>query len=480
MTQSLLFVGVDLGTSSVKVTALSEKGRVVAKTSAGYPTQRPEIGAALQDPELWVKATIDALRELNDKTRGSRWAGIALAGMLPTLVILNSKLEPVGSAVTWEDSRAETQAQAFLSKHGADLYQVTGQRVDARYLIPMFERQKSQNRYVADVAAFVVGAKDYLFHALTKTLLTDPSTATGFGCYDIKANSWTQAVSLLPGVPELAPSETIRPLEQTIARQIGIEPGLPIVLGAADSVLGALGLNVSRRGDIAYISGTSTVVLGVEDKYVPDSKQRYLVTPMAVGGFGVEMDLLATGSAIKWIGGLFGFADQRQVVQAAFDTPIYTAPTFLPYLAPGEQGALWNPNLQGTLLNLSIANTRNEIARGLLNGILIESARCLRVLSELFHSLAPTVHVSGWSAQSGEFKQALADISGFAVVSDTTRESEHTSIGAAILAGRVVGDSAFEFVSRSEVVAPNPGAAADWAEAFDRYEQARENIFGVS
>ena len=101
----------------------------------------------------------------------------------------------------------------------------------------------------------------------------------------------------------MRPSVTSRPLRAELAARLGCPP-VPVVLGAADSVLGALGLGVREPGQVAYIGGTSTVILGVADRLVLDPDHRFLVTPLAVPGWwGLEMDLLATGSAITWLAG---------------------------------------------------------------------------------------------------------------------------------------------------------------------------------
>jgi xylulokinase len=314
-----------------------------------------------------------------------RWRAVGLSAMLPTLVLTDGagaaatpggigapssrgSLEPLGPAITWEDGRAEAEGSAFREGFGGDaLYRRTGQWVDGRYLVPMALRLAAREPERVGAARYLLGAKDYLFGVLTGEALTDPSTATGTGCYDLAAGAWlAEAVPPgLPRLPEIAPSTTVRPLRQAAARVLGLTPGTPVVLGAADSVLGALGLGLTTPRQVAYIAGTSTVILALSGTLELDAGHRYLVTPMASpGSWGLEMDLLATGSAHAWLAGLLAGGDQTELARLADEADPETAPLFLPYLLPGEQGARWDPDLAGALSGLHLGHGPGDLAGG--------------------------------------------------------------------------------------------------------------------
>ena len=282
----------------------------MARASATYLTMRPEPQASEQDPESWLIAVRSSVRELSEQVPTDRWLGIGLSAMIPTLVTTDASGEPVRAAITWEDGRAETQAAALNAEFGSEqLYSVTGQVVDGRYLVPMLLRVKDADPERLSRSTRVLGAKDYLFWWLTGEWVTDPSTASGYGCYDLATGEWRSDIlaaaakvldAPIPQLPDIQASVHTAPLTATTAHDLGLPSGLPIVLGAADSVLAALALGVSNLGDVAYIAGTSTVILAVSDQLVLDPVHRYLVTPMAEpGSWGLEMDLLATGSAVR-------------------------------------------------------------------------------------------------------------------------------------------------------------------------------------
>ena len=184
-------------------------------------------------------------------------------------------------------------------------------------------------------------------------------------------------------LPDVRPSTSTAPLTATAAAAMGVPSGVPVCLGAADSVLGALGMGIGEEGDIAYVGGTSTIVLGVTDRVILDGTHRFLVTPMAVPDrWGLEMDLLATGGAFRWLAGVLGLADERTLLAVAAQSSAQDLPVFLPYVAPGEQGSLWDPDLTGVLNGLHVGHTAADIARALVDGIVIESRRCLLTLED--------------------------------------------------------------------------------------------------
>lgn len=488
-----VLVGVDLGTSGLKAVARSLTGDLLATASAAYPTQRPEPGAAEQDPAGWLAALTVAVRDLAIVVPTGRWLGLGLSAMIPTLVTIDRDGVPIGPALTWEDARAEDEGEAFRERVGAEaLYRSTGQWVDGRYLLPMLLRLARVEPDRLTRTHLLLGAKDYLVQELTGTALTDPSTASGYGCYGLVEGDWLPEVLAaaadlceghLPGLPPVRPSTHVASVSDRAAQRFGLPAGLPVAIGSADSVsaVESLGLGV---GDIAYIAGTSTVILGVADQPTPDPDHRYLVTPLArPDGWGLEMDLLATGSAVRWLAGLLGvsepelvaLAEQRAVLGGSDDLH------FLPYLAPGEQGALWDPTLTGSLTGLTLAHGRADLARALVTGLVLESRRCVRVVSG-DPPRPGRLLVAGSSAAAPGFRRDLADATGLPVVAAGS-SVEHSAIGAAVVAARALGvaeGSAAPGGSGTSglaaAVAPDPSAAETWDRAMARHERLRDAL----
>ena len=441
-----VYVALDLGTSSLKAVAVTAGGTVAASAKAPYATRRPTPGAAEQDPRDWISALEAVVGRILSAIPAERWRCLSLTGMMPTLVTTDSAGLPTGAAITWEDARADDAGEALRALAGPDsLYELTGQWVDGRYLVPMYLRAAADEPTRSSGATLVLSAKDYLFGWLTGEPSTDPSTAAGFGCYELATGQWLpEVVDLaeqlggfrLPAFPPVLSSATLRPLETRASGRLGIPAGLPVCLGGADSALGALGLGVSKVGDVAYVAGSSTVILALSDRLALDPRHRYLVTPLAgIDGWGLEMDLLSTGSAIAWLGALVMSDEEGEagVMKLAATAEPGEGPVMLPYLAPGEQGAIWDASLRGAILGVHLGHEARHLARGLIDGILLESRRCLAVLDDAGLPRGE-VRVAGGSATDPHFRAQLADATGRVVVSPSDGETRHSALGAAALA----------------------------------------------
>lgn len=393
--------------------------------------------------------------------------------MLPTLVECDARGRALSPAITWQDARAEPEAAALCAAVGADtLYRVTGQRVDGRYLAPMHARMTR----LGLGGSTVCSAKDLLFAHLTGELLTDPSTAAGTGVYDLDGARWDPELveaARLPGLPTLAPASTIRPLHVARSAELGLPAGFRVVLGAADSVLGALGVGATRHGDVAVIVGTSAIVLGISDAPVRDGRCRYLVTPLAGVGWGLEMDLLAVGSAFDGIAGLLGLPNPAALLESAATIPPGEAPMFLPYLAPGEQGALWDPELTGTLHGLRLGMRAAHVGRGLLTGVVIELRRCTEILASVTGRRGPVL-LGGGGAQSPLLWQDLADATGREVLVDR-HARDHSAIGAATFAANALGQPV-PYAGDVVEVEPRAELHGWWSDAAEGHDALRLSI----
>ncbi len=481
-----LYVGLDLGTSGLKGVAIDGDGRPVARSQASYVTHRPERGASEQDPADWIDAIHAVVAELRASTGDAEWSAIGLSGMLPTLVLIDSNSRPLGRAITWEDSRAEAEGMSLRELVDPDVvYARTGQWIDGRYLLPMLLRLQRIDPHEVAAATMLLGAKDYVHGWLTGEFVTDPSTAAGFGCFDLHTGAWDRTIlwayaelagAPAPALPAIDVSTSARPLSGEAALALGLPAGIPVCLGAADSVLGAHGIGVSRPGQAAYIAGTSTIILGITDHPVTDDAHRFLVTPMAhPGTFGLEMDLLATGSAVRWLATLLGGLSEAELMQLASTAEPDEVPLFLPYLAPGEQGALWDPSLTGTLLGLHVGTTAADIARGLIDGIIVESRRCLGVLAE-YGAASDVIRASGASASDAWFRQQLADACGRDVVMTADDEVDGSAVGAALVAAEALGASVAPVDVAGQRSSANPFAKSGWTQRAAALDDARARV----
>ncbi|MBV9723887.1 MAG: hypothetical protein JO299_01820, partial [Gammaproteobacteria bacterium] len=333
-------------------------------------------------------------------------------GQLPTLVVMDAQ-DQAGPAITWKDARADASAQRVIGVRRRALYESTGMPIDGRYLAPMFHHHWGARRATAHS---ILSAKDYLCFALTGVRVTDPSTAAGYGLFDLAAgefcSDWCVLWNVQPELlPEVRPAHSIAgTLHAAGASLLGLREGIPVTVGAADSVSGAYAMGAlshARRACVAM--GSSTVILDTVRTRLTDRAMRYLLTPhVEPHWYAREMDLLATGTGHRWMSELLAFAPAELERSAQQSPPGARGVTFAPYLGGGEQGALWNPRLRGALHGLTLHTERSDLARAFMEGVGFEIRRCIEVLAET--EAVSEVVLAGHLAQVPFGVQMLADI----------------------------------------------------------------------
>lgn len=465
-TVTRLTLGLDLGTSAVKAVVLDPAGAVLAFGAGSFPTISEQPGQAEQDPAEWLAAAGAALGAL-DAVLGERHPGwrdhivaIGLAGQLPTLVC-GAGDRPLGRAVTWKDARADEWAsQAIDGRERRRLYERTGMPVDGRYLGSMFRYHWAAR---AREVEYVLSAKDFLGFALTGRRVTDPSTAAGYAAFELATGAFSDELCALWGMPaHLLPAvmnahAAAGVLSESGARLLGLGSGIPVTVGAADSVAGAYAMAALAPGTVCIAMGSSTIIMDAIREPRLDAAIRYLLTPhVAPDWFGREMDLLATGSGYAWLSALLGFADGELDTRAASAPPGARGLTFTPYLAGGEQGALWDPALRASIRGLALTHTAADVARAFLEGVCFEIRRCLEVLAET--AAIERVVVSGHIVDRPRSLQMLADVLGRAV--QPCRMTSPAAVGAALGARSLAGLTLPVPGSRAAAQAVQPSAGS--------------------
>lgn len=375
-------LAIDLGTSRVKAGVVDASLRVRSSASATYPTIATTTGMAEQRCDEWL-ASMRTSVERTIRDAGVNVEAVVLTAQMPTLVAITRSGDVLGHAVTWQDARADELVTAmFDERTRRRISEISGAPIDGRYLIPMHLRRTREERAAT---ATILSAKDYLYFALTARLVTDPSTASGYGNYALATRTWSDELSNVWGVdtdalPEVVDPSFAAPLSESGATLLpGVRSGTPVFVGAADSVC-AHHFVSSRVGEsISIIDGSSTAILADATRATPT--QPILITPLVTPERqALEMDLLATGSSLAWLARLFAVTNEQFEALAASRRSPLDDLRFFPYLAGGEQGALWRSDLHGALTGISLATTRADFALALFEGIAFETLRCLRVL----------------------------------------------------------------------------------------------------
>jgi xylulokinase len=413
-------LGIDLGTSSIKLAVLSESGQLRAHSAAEFPTISDAVGQAEQEPQAWLAALCRACAKLRQEL-GAEWGkvgGIGLAGQLPTLVCLGQQ-ESWPRAITWLDARADTWATSQIDLATRDaMYRRTGMPIDGRYLVPMLCFH--HGREPAGLTS-ILSAKDWLCWVLTGNRVTDPSTAAGYGVFDIVSGGWALDLCEFWGIqpaylPVVSAAGAVAgALCSNAAALLGLPADTPVHVGAADSVAGAFALGGSDPSTVCVMMGSSTVLMGYATSPTADAEARFLLTPLIrPGEWGREMDLLTTGSGHRWLGDLLRLAPSELESLAVSSEAGARGLLFAPYLAGGEQGALWDTTLSGVLHGLTLAHNAADVVRAYLEGVQFEIRRCLDAFAEM--AAVTRIILSGGMVESADTIKMLADITGRSVI----------------------------------------------------------------
>jgi xylulokinase len=451
------FLGIDLGTSSVKVVLVDSSGWLVASGKEAYPFIDAGPGFFEQDTEDWKRAICAAVRALFSDSASPeprRVDAVGLSAQLPTLALTDGDGKSTHHAIVWQDARADAIGREMLEKLGARRhYSKTGVVLDGRYLAPMYgwiERNKPE---CVGPDTRILSAKDYLYRWLTGIFATDPSTASGFGVYSLAGSfddDFCRELGISPArLPQICGSEKSPGRLLDSARELGLSQGTPVAVGAADSVTGVLGAGAAEKGTVCLIFGSSTAIIGLWDEPILSDERKFFISPLAVPGtFGLEADILSTGSSTAWFeriiseaaayrpSGSTSNADGAVVRLAGTSRPGARGLLFTPYFSGGEQGVLWDTALSGCLFGLSLDHSLADIARAHFEGICFETRRCLEAFEES-EFVVKKIIASGPAAADGFFAQLLTDILGRDVL--VSEVCDTSALGAAMIAGVSAG-----------------------------------------
>jgi xylulokinase len=446
-------LAIDLGTSRVKVGVVDETLTTVKSASRTYETVSDDAGMAEQRTDDWLNAIREATLEA--LSGAGPVDGVVLTAQMPTLVSLSSTGQVLGNAVTWQDTRADDLVTAQLNvEQRGRVHSLAGTPIDGRYLIPMH----LLGRGTFPAPAAILSAKDYLYFVLTAKLVTDPSTASGFGALSLETNTWSNELVELWGIssellPEVVPPTSHAPLVLSGEPLLpGVALGTPVFVGGADSVCAHFYVTHLFANAVSVIDGTSSVTMAnLASARIPNG---LLVTPLVdPQRRGVELDLLATGSSLNWLATLLEIPinDVEQLV-LGHPRPHQNDLLFYPYLAGGEQGALWRTDISGLIQGLHLATQRADLALALYEGIAFETNRCLKILATLSDATTVVNVVRPTGGLLGaRLLQTLSDLPVIAI--------EHQSpslVGAALIALCELGESPVHDAPGVETVVPEP------------------------
>ncbi len=443
-------VGVDIGTTSTKAVVFDTDGRVVAHHAVEYPLLTPTPAAAEQDPEQICQAVLTAIREAVRKSRAAPGdvVCVAFSAAMHSVIAVDGAGRPLTRSITWADSRATEWAERIKNDwDGLAIYQRTGTPIHPMSPLAKLVWLRREQPDVFARAARFIGIKEYVFFRLFKRYVVDYSIASATGLFNLSQLDWDAGALEVAGVTPERLAEPVPTtfhlagLEPELARELGLLPTTPFVVGANDGVLSNLGVNAIGPGEVAVTIGTSGAMRAVVDRPLTDPSGRtfcYALTdrhwviggPVNNGGivFRWVRDEL-TASAVETARRL-GIDPYEVLTRIAERVkPGAEGLLFHPYLA-GERAPLWNANLRGSFFGLAMHHHKEHLIRAVLEGVIFNLYSILPAVEALIGP-TQTMKATGGFARSGLWRQMMADIFNREVVVPESFES--SCLGAAVL-----------------------------------------------
>ena len=374
-----MFLGIDLGTSELKLVLLSPAHGAVANVGVPLTVSRPQPLWSEQAPQDWWHALDTAMVQLaqSHPQALSHVRGIGLSGQMHGAVLLDASHAVLRPAILWNDGRSAAQCEALM-RDVPDLTQITGNLAMPGFTAPKLQWVREHEPGIFARTARVLLPKDYLRLHLTGEAITDMSDASGTLWLDVARRDWSdrmlQATGLTRGhMPALvegsAPGGTLR---GELARRWGVPEGVVVAGGGGDNAASAVGIGAVEAGQGFVSLGTSGVIFVVTDAFRPNPAAAMHAFCHALPGRWHQMSvMLSAASAVGWAARLTGLSDAATLVERAATLTAAQrarAPIFLPYLS-GERTPHNDPAAQGVLFGLTHEHDAAAIGWAALEGV---------------------------------------------------------------------------------------------------------------
>lgn len=476
----MYYIGIDLGTSAVKLLLMEEDGTIKKIVNREYPIAFPHPGWSEQNPYDWYEKSMDGLKELIADCDRSKVAGISFGGQMHGLVALDETDAVIRPAILWNDSRTEEECNY--------LNEVIGKKTLSKYTANIsftgFTAPKvlwMKNKEPENFARIhkIMMPKDYLCYRLSGVHATDVSDASGTLFFDVKNRGWSKEMCEICGIkdewlPKVFESyEAVGTLKPEIGKELGLSEKVVIAAGAGDNAAAAVGTGTVGNGACNISLGTSGTVFISSEKFGVDENNALHSFDHADGSYHLMGCMLSAASCNKWwmdeIIGTKDYAKEQEAIEKPGENHVY----FLPYLM-GERSPHNDPKARGTFIGMTMDTTRADMTQAVLEGV----AFALRDSFEVAKSLGVDIKatkICGGGAKSPLWKKMVANILNVTV--EVPKSEEGPSMGAAMLAAVACGayksvkEAAEAIVTVKETIEPDAELAAKY-EA--RYKQFRE------
>ena len=472
----MLYIGVDLGTSAVKLLLMDEKGNILNIVSKEYPVFFPRPGWSQQDPQDWLTQTIAGIRDLIADADPSQVAGIGCGGQMHGLVVLDENDEVLRPAILWNDGRTAEETDYLNTVVGKEkLSAYTANIAFAGFTAPkVLWMRKNEPELFARIAKVML-PKDYINYMLTGVHCTDVSDASGTLLFDVEHKTWSREMLKICGLDETQmpriyeSAQVVGTLRPQMAERLGLPETVKVCAGAGDNAAAAVGTGTVGGGGCNISLGTSgTIFISSGGTFGVDSFNALHSFAHADGGYHLMGCMLSAAGCNKWwLEDILGTQDYNGSQAEITDEKLGRSHVyFLPYLM-GERSPINDTNARGTFIGLTMDTTRSDMTQAVLEGVAFAMRDSLEVARSLGNEIKNS-RICGGGAKSPLWRKIFANVCNLDI--EVIKSEEGPGYGGAILAAVACGEyasvreAADALVEVTQVIHPDP-------EITERYER---------
>lgn len=476
----MYYIGIDLGTSAVKLLLMDGSGKICNIVSKEYPLYFPRPGWSEQNPEDWYAQTMAGLKELIKDIDKSQVGGISFGGQMHGLVILDENDDVIRPALLWNDGRTKEECDYLnevigketLSKYTANI-SFTGFTAPK---ILWIKNKEPQN--FAKIKKIML-PKDYIAYKLSGVHCTDVSDASGMLIFDVKNRCWSKEMIDICGIKEeqlakvYESYEVVGNVTDEIAKELEIPNTVKIVAGAGDNAAAAIGTGTVGDGRCNISLGTSGTIFISSKNFGVDSNNALHSFDHADGNYHLMGCMLSAASCNKWwseeILNTKDYAKEQEDITKLGENNVY----FLPYLM-GERSPHNNPNARGTFIGMSMDTSRSDMTQAVLEGVAFALRDSLEVAKSLGINIERT-KICGGGAKSPLWKKIISNVLNLKV--DMIESEEGPALGGAILAAvacnefESIEDAVNKLVKVTETIEPEKELVEKYEERYNKFKK---------
>ena len=483
----MYYIGIDLGTSAVKLLLMDENGGILNVVSREYPLSFPNPGWSEQDPADWLRETKEGIRELLRGFEAQKVAGIGAGGQMHGLVILDEKDEVIRPAILWNDGRTFEEVDYLNNVIGTEkLAEYTANIAFAGFTAPKLLWVKKNEPENFRKIQKIMLPKDYINYCLTGVHCTDTSDASGMLLFDVKNRCWSKEMLEICGVSEAQMPKIFESYEKvgTLLPEIAAELGLPenvtVAAGAGDNAAAAVGTGTVGDGACNISVGTSGTIFIASGKYSENKNNAVHYFDHADGTWHLMGCMLSAASCNKWWAEeILGNGDFASLQKEITDEKLGKNHVFfLPYLM-GERSPINDTNARGTFIGMTMDNSRADMTQAVLEGVAFGIRDSLEVARSMGIDIKKS-RICGGGAKSMLWKKIFANICNLEI--ESIEAEEGPGYGGAMLAMVACGEYpdvktiAEKFVKVSGAVKPEENLVALYEERYQAFRKIYPSV----